>query len=577
MSQLHVNQIRGFLQRTYGGLIDISDVQKLQEVDRESVLLSRSLAAFAISHFAGLEPADAASAVTDGSGDNGVDALHYDRASRTLFVVQSKWFGDGHGSFDVPDTGKVVQGFRDLVNQRLDRFNEKVRSKKAVIEEAFLADKASYVLVLVHTGQEDIASAPRCLLDDCLSEFNDWKDDTAPELLEVRVLKQRDLYGMVARGTQGDPVDLEVLVNDYGQVTNPFGVYGQVEAVQVAEWWSKHYPQIVEPNIRRFLGADTDVNTGLLSTLLNEPEHFWHFNNGLTVVCQKISRKLPSGAGRSTLSIICQGASIVNGAQTAGCIAAAFIKNPEAVAHARVQARFISIEGVDTPGLASAITKATNTQNRINRQDFIALDPEQERLRQELAVEGIVYHYKSGEVVVRNEMTFDLEEATLALACANSDLAFSTQAKREIGRLWEDTTKAPYKAIFNGGTSSPALWRHVRVMRIIDAALQAHQTVTEGREKGFAVHGNRFIAHHVFRRLPLQSTNGATLPLPTTPEVQKLVGELLTAATTAGNVEFPGAYLAQLFKIQAKLVQISGAMETGVASQPIPQTNQDQT
>jgi hypothetical protein len=122
MSQLHVNQIRGFLTRTFRSLIDLKDVQNLQEHDREAVFLTRALAAFAVAHLAGLDPAEAAEAVTDGAGDNGVDALHYNRNSRTLYVVQSKWFGSGHGSFDVADTGKLVQGFRDLVNQRLDRF-----------------------------------------------------------------------------------------------------------------------------------------------------------------------------------------------------------------------------------------------------------------------------------------------------------------------------------------------------------------------------------------------------------------------------------------------------------------------
>jgi hypothetical protein len=545
MSQLHVNQIKGFLKRTYPGLIDLTDVANLQEHDRETVLLTRALAAFAVAHLAGLDPAEAAMTVTDGSGDNGVDALHYDRNSRTLYVIQSKWFGSGHGSFDVADTGKLVQGFRDLVSQRLDRFNEKVRSKKVVIDEAFLADKASYVLVPIHTGQEDFAAEPWRLLEDCLAEFNDWKDETATELLTALALKQRDVYGMIARGTQGDPVDLDIIVNEFGQVTNPFSVYGQVEAVHVADWWAKHYPRLVEPNIRRFLGADTDVNVGLLTTLLNEPEHFWHYNNGLTVVCQKIERKLRSG---STISIACKGAAIVNGAQTAGSIAAAFAKNPDMVTRARVQARFISVEGADGPDLAAAITKATNTQNRINRQDFVALDPEQDRLRQELAVEGVTYVYKSGEATVRNENTFDLEEATLALACAGRDLALSTQAKREIGRLWEDTTKAPYKALFNGGTSSPLLWRNVRVLRLIDKALQACQSSLDGRAKGFAVHGNRFVAHHVFRRLPHVSGDGSALALPAAENVQEIVEDVLATTARVADEVYAGGYLAQLFK-----------------------------
>jgi hypothetical protein len=574
MSQLHVNQIRGVLLRSFDGLIDLNDVANLQESDRDSVFLSRALCALTVGHLAGLEHQQAAQMVTDGGGDNGVDGLYYDRSGRTLYIVQSKWFGNGHGSFGADDTGKLVQGFKDLVNQKLERFNDKVRAQKAVIEEAFLADKAKYVLVATYTGQEDIALESRRLFDDCLAEYNDWKDEAASELLEVRVLKQSDIYGLIARGTQGDPVDIEVMVYEYGQVAKPFSVYGQVEAADVADWWSKYYPRLVEPNIRRFLGGDTEVNVGLQNTLLNEPEHFWHFNNGLTVICQTIARKM-MGSGRAATSIVCHGASIVNGAQTAGSIALAYAKNREAVSRARVQVRFISIEGDEAPHLAAAITKATNTQNRINRQDFVALDLEQERLRQELSVDGIIYHYKSGDTIIRNDLTFDLEEATVALACAHSDLSLSTQAKREIGRLWDDTGKAPYKALFNGGTSSAAMWRNVRILRIIEVALAAQQGTVDGRDKGYGVHGNRFVAHNVFRRLPVQQTVSLGLPSDIQPKVTELVASTLTATTNIANESFPGAYLAQLFKNQNKLAEIKQAMimsEGSTTSSAMPPT-----
>lgn len=111
------------------------------------------------------------------------------------------------------------------------------------------------------------------------------------------------------------------------------------------------------------------------------------------------------------------------------------------------------------------------SQNRINRQDFVALDPEQQRLRTELSIEGIAYNYKSGEGTIRDPKTSDIDEATVALACASSELSHSTQAKREIGKLWEDTSKAPYKALFNPSVSGLKLWQDICLMRQIDKAL----------------------------------------------------------------------------------------------------------
>ena len=120
------------------------------------------------------------------------------------------------------------------------------------------------------------------------------------ELLDARILKQSDVHGMLARGTQGTPIDLEVAVQQWGEASAPFAIYGQVAASDVARWWTNHYPQIVSQNIRMFLGADTEVNLGLQQTLFTEPHHFWHFNNGITVLCRDIRPKLMGGKSKET-------------------------------------------------------------------------------------------------------------------------------------------------------------------------------------------------------------------------------------------------------------------------------------
>ena len=69
--------------------------------------------------------------------------------------------------------------------------------------------------------------------------------------------------------------------------------------------------------------ADTEVNAGLQNTLLTDPGHFWHFNNGITVVCREIKAKMLGGRSKDSGYFNCYDVRIVNGAQTAGSIAAA--------------------------------------------------------------------------------------------------------------------------------------------------------------------------------------------------------------------------------------------------------------
>ncbi|MEY9460844.1 hypothetical protein ABH973_001257 [Bradyrhizobium ottawaense] len=369
MSILHVNQIDGALHRLFDGKIDLNDSQSGSPAS-EKLFLSRALAAFAIMQLGAISADEAALAVTDGTGDNGIDALHYDRLTKTMYVVQAKWHSDGNGAFDRADMLKFTKGFDDLTTQDLARFNAKIQAKATMIREGLHDDKAKYVLVPIHTGTHDFASEVQQDLNDCLEKYNDTADPAATALLEVRLLKQGDVHALVARGTQGDPIDLEVVLFQWGEAADPFSVYGQVAASDVAAWWKDHYPQIVSQNIRMFLGADTEVNAGLQNTLLNDSKHFWHFNNGITVICREISPKMVGGKSKESGYFNCYDVRIVNGAQTAGSIAAAYDKRKEALEQARVQIRFIAVGEGQQASLGDEITKATNTQNRINPKDF---------------------------------------------------------------------------------------------------------------------------------------------------------------------------------------------------------------
>lgn len=561
VSILHVQQIRGVLERQFKDFIDLRDVVNESEDNKRNHLLTRSLAAFALCQYADILPDAAAEAVTDGKDDNGVDAIYFDASNKILFVVQAKWRDQGIGSLDVAETSKAINGFTDLVRQEFGRFNTKIQAFKQVVEDALTTEKSTYKLILVHTGQNDLEEHPRRLVDDCLEEFNNFKSDTSNDLLDIKVLKQNELYRFITKGVQGDPIDLEVAVEDWGKIDEPFAVYGKVQAVHIADWWNKYYPRLVERNIRKFLGADVEVNSGLSHTLLVEPEKFWHHNNGVTVICQSITRKMMGAHNRDSAYLVCHGASIVNGAQTAGSIAAAFEKNPDQVAKAYVLVRFIEVGGDSSSELGISITRATNTQNRITRQDFVSLDPVQDRLRRELAVEGITYSFKSGEVGVKNETSFGLDEATVALACANKSLSYSTIAKREAGKLLDQSGKTPpYIALFNPGTSSATLWRNVQIYRLIETTLDERKQELEGRDKGYAVHGSRFITHQVFQHTAHQTSGFHQLTDVEKRNVVDVVSLILTETIRFGNTLYPGAYLAPLFNSATKTAELESVI-----------------
>lgn len=546
MSIIHVRQIQSSIENNYGSSIDLSDLDASSE-QREDVFLSRGLAALAVKILTDIPVEDSASTVTDGYYDNGIDAVYFHSPERVLYIVQAKWRKQGKGGIDSGEAHKFIKGFQDLVNARFDRFNDKIKAKRQEIESALNDAKTRFVLVIVHSGQQAISPEVNGKFSDLLEEMND-----PSEMVTIREIRQSNLHSAIVEGMQGEPIDVDVVIHDWGQRQDPHqAFYGQVAVTDVASWWNQYYPRLFTPNIRMFLG-DTEVNETLIDTLTQEPEKFWYFNNGITALCTSIDKKPIGGSSRQTGYFECKDFRIVNGAQTTGAIASAVSKSTGDMANARVPVRIISLEN-SPEDFEREVTRYNNTQNRIERRDFVALDPEQERIRTELQLEDISYTYKSGELTTGVEDECDLADATVARACANQDSSYAVQAKREIGKLWEDIEKSPYKVLFNSGVSGPEVWRLVQTLRIIEDELKEIEQSVEGRDRLLAVHGNRFISHLVFSHVgEMLAREEVEVSESYKQQVQRQTRETYDRLSSIVNDQYPESYLASLFKNRTK-------------------------
>ena len=450
---------------------------------------------------------------------------------------------------DLGEVLKFIEGVKKVLDNNLDGLNERVQARRADIERALFDANAKFMLVLAHTGQEELSDEVAA----ALNSYVETQNDTS-ELMFTRVLKQGELHKAVAAGLAGAPVSAEVQLYGWGQVREPhFAVYGQVCAADVAGWMKANGARLFEKNLRQFLGTSV-VNQDIVDTLIQRPEDFWYFNNGITAVASEVAKKPIGGNSAESAIFECTGFCVVNGAQTVGSIFSAATQNPEAAAKAMVPVRIIS-SAKSADEFASEVTRFTNTQNAIEKRDFVALDPEQERIRQELHIEGVEYAYKSGAATGTAAKRFDLTEATVALACSNADVTLAVQAKREIGRLWEDLSKAPYKQLFNGGVTGPAVWQAVQAMRAVDQALAVTAKAYAGRENLICVHGNRFIEW-----ASLKSLGYATAQPFSKSEDDVQVAVKATVAKVIGLVkaDFPDSYPASLFKNLAKCKALAG-------------------
>jgi hypothetical protein len=546
LSKLHVKHIEGYLGTKLSGVVNMADYANHADANQiQKAFLSRSLAVLAVSHIAEVPLEEIGPYVTDGSKDGGIDLIYFDARDSTLYLAQSKWHEEGHGSIELGEALKFVDGVRKVLDNDLGELNEKINARRADIERALYDASAKFVLVVAHTGQEALSDEVARVFSDYVTSQNDTS-----ELMFHRVLTQGELHRAVSAGVSGAPISVDVQLAGWGQVREPhFAIYGQVCAADVAGWMQIHGNRLFERNLRQFLGSST-VNHDLVATLVDRPLDFWYFNNGITAIATDVAKKPIGGNSTESGTFECHGFCVVNGAQTVGSIHAAAAQNPDSVAKAMVPVRIISSARSKTE-FSSEVTRCTNTQNAIEKRDFVALDPEQERIRQELSIEGVEYAYKAGTAAGTGGNRFDLTEATVALACADPDVGLAVQAKREIGKLWEDITKAPYKQLFNASVSGPAVWERVLALRAIDAALRSVAKSYSGRDALVCVHGNRFIQWASLRALGDTSIDVFA-------DVKAKVGETVAKVVAGVRTNYADSYPASLFKNLAKCRVLAG-------------------
>ena len=495
MSKLHVRHIASKLQELYKSKIDITDGHN--EEEQNNLFLTRSFAAYSLQILAGTSVETAAMAVVDGRDDNGIDAIYFDKKEKVLWLVQSKWIKSGQGEPETGDTNKFKTGVIDLIDFELSRFNTKVQAKQQEIEEALNDFEVKINIVLAYTGTESFSPHNQRIIDDMLELVNDSSEIASFERFTLSQA-HRSLAGII----EGQPIKTEIAIENWGKVEIPYkAIYGSVNGSSFAQLWSQYRSRLFSENIREFLGKSS-VNDEIKNTITNEPDNFFYYNNGVTILCQNFTKK-PIVVGRDTGQFEINDLKIVNGAQTVGSIGSVYEQNPEAVESISVFVKIISLENCERD-FANSVTQKTNTQNKIEKRDFVSLDPQQERLQTEFALDGITYQIKRTSESLSGEKQCNVEELMVAVACSLKDVDYSILAKREVGKLWENINSTPYTDIINDKLSAVKAWRCIAIMNRLTLYIKERSKSVSGRKRMCLIHSNRFALHLILNHIKPQ-------------------------------------------------------------------------
>lgn len=550
---LKMVRIQSKLQEMYNGKIDISDIDSSEEFPNE--FYTRSIAAQAIIMRCGISEDVAGQCITDGYHDMGIDAVYNDITQKKLILVQSKWRKEGTGSVSQEEAMAFVQGIKRILTFDFDGCNSKLMSKKTEITTALRDMNYQIEMIFSHTGNQSMNDYALRPVNGLLTNVN---GDELTELLVFSEIKLQDIYEYLANGQNQDNIILDdVLLSNWGVLDSPLkAYYGIIPASSLGEWYKEYGNRLFAKNIRYYKGS-TEVNQGIKNVLKAEPDKFFYYNNGIKVLCRKITRKVAYSTDRTMGLFTLEGVSLVNGAQTTGAIGAVFSEDPNAVSNVNVFIQMIDL-GESDEAQAVQITKLSNTQNRIEGKDFASLDPQQERLRMELSLGGIQYLYKDGAQIDDPKQQILLDETIVSQACMLDELSIVALVKRNVGALTENIEKAPYKKLFNGSTNSFTMYNGVLVLRTVECYIKEQELNATGRKKLVLVHGNRFLLHLVLNRMKTMD-NFNTQYLDESqikPLIQSICLEYWDKIYDVMETYYPEAYPAYLFKNVGRLKEI---------------------
>ncbi len=541
-------QMQARLHEIFDNHIDLTDVGNRPEKDRESYFLTRAFLALFFLEQHGLSAAEAAACITDGGADDGIDGIYVDKPNARIYLAQSKWRTNMRKGVELGDFTRFRDGIRNVIKGEWTAGNADLHRFRPDLEQQLTNIDTEVITVLAHTSEQEIAENIREKIDQFLREENRYS-----EFVSFREFPIKQAARVARSHTRPENIDVTLMLAHWGMVSAPYhAVYGSIAAAELVECYKLNGNKLFAENLR-FGIEKSEVNDGIITTAESAPEHFWYFNNGVTAICDSVTKQKMGGNDTSSGVFDVKKISVINGAQTISSLSKA-TKN-QSLNDIRVQIRIISLK--DTPDeFASLVTSANNTQNDLNPVDFVAGDPHQDRLRKEANGLGLNYTFRRGDKEPDRQQGFTVRAATIALACASGDLRLAVSAKRYISGLWENTRREPYTRLFNAETRASYVWNVVQVMNAVDDELTVAAGELNGRERLTAVHANRFILHRVFKKVIVTGDDRGDQLDAKLNEARKIAAETLGHLNEAIATNLPDAYPGNIFKNQERQAEL---------------------
>lgn len=150
-----------------------------------------------------------------------------------------------------------------------------------------------------------------------------------------------------------------------------------IPGMVLATLYNKYGGRLLEGNVRSFLQVRGKVNKGIRYTILNEPEMFFAYNNGIAATAYGVIKESVNGIPHITEITSLQ---IVNGGQTTASLATALIKDKKddsenKIMNINIPMKLSIVLPEKADKLIGNIARFANSQNKVSDADLWSNHP----------------------------------------------------------------------------------------------------------------------------------------------------------------------------------------------------------
>lgn len=324
--------------------------------------------------------------LTDASDDHKIDFLYFDEDEKTLLVVQGFHSDAVKQSAKANKAADLNAALAWLFTGEIERFNDFMRPKVEEIRQALADNKLQFIeLIFAHNCGE--SKEVDLELKTAANFLNEHFKETAITV-SYKELGNPSLESLFLKKTSNititDNVECPYPVKSHENSADWNSVCVTITGEWLRELYLQYNSQLFSANYRGYLGESRNkINKGIKMTAERNPQNFWAFNNGITILTH--SYDVQEG------KVVLHGMSIINGAQTTGSLGQ--IPTTTSIAGVQLMARIIQCTNPDVIG---SIIKFNNMQNRITSWDSYGNDTQQIELKREFEAMHYDYSIKRG-------------------------------------------------------------------------------------------------------------------------------------------------------------------------------------